>query len=281
MATATERAKSKAVRLHLYDLNQVSRFLHAVAYSVAAANNVRIVHQSFLSGGDLVETGDQHRIRIEADRLASSLMHRFSALCKGGSPSVVDAFLQQGKRTYISSRQSIDAVFAQARRSNQALQTRLGIAADVTHIVHGAANATFGVLSFFVTGGAGVGVAQALNIADDMISKPVIGVVGHEIRDEAIKHTAETYSKRASNTLANIVTRNWKYQGALRNAQTRLVTQTGVAAGAHTLHIFFAVQGIRENLEEIGNAAERLAASHPAAPVQVARVPDLQIPLPK
>src|SRR5215469_8311725 len=142
MATATGKGKSKAVRLDLYDLNQVSRFLHAVAYSVAAANNVRVVHQSFLSGGDLIETGDQHRIRMEADRLASSLMHRFSALCKGGSPSAVEAFLQQGKQTYISSRQSIDAVFAQARRSNQTLQTRLGIAADVTHIVHGAANAT-------------------------------------------------------------------------------------------------------------------------------------------
>jgi hypothetical protein len=273
-----------APRLILYDLHQVSRFLHTVAYTVIAATSLKIVHHNFLEGGDQVDyTRDQGTIRLQADALASSLMNRFSQLCKTGSKRAVDAFLQHQKLNYIACRSSMDTIFAQVRDSNDALQRNLGIAADIAHIVHGTANATFTVLSFVVTPGAGLGLANALNFADSLISGPsVIGAVKDETLNEAASGVADAYAKSAAKSITNIVTRDWKYQGALRNAQTRFVTQAGISAGARTLSIYLAVVSLKGDLAEIRDAAAQLAQPSPAPTMhRVESVPDLQVPLPR
>jgi len=272
----------KSSRLVLYNLDQVARFLHVVAYTEVTASNIRIVHHSFMDGGDQIDyPRDQVTIRTQTDNLASALMNHFSMLCKSGLKTAVDGFLQHQKLRYIANRRSIDATFAQFQNSNNALQKNLAIASDITHIVHGAANATFTILSFVVTPGAGLGLAKTLNFTDSMISGPaVIGGV-KETLDYTAEKVGDQYSKEAARSLTYIATRTWKYQGALRNAQTRLVTQAGITAGARTLHVFLAVESLQQNLLEIRDATMNLIHSSPVPRRQpVESVPDLQVPSP-
>jgi hypothetical protein len=145
--------------------------------------------------------------------------------------------------------------------------------------MQGGANATFTVLSFFAGPGGGAVAAQALNATDALISGPsVIGVVRDQTRDHIIHRVGEKYSDKATKSLVNIVTRDWKYQGALANAQVRLATETGVAVGAKTLGFYFAVRSLKENMAEIREAFERLHQTQPAGQGRVTAVPDLQLP---
>ena len=269
----------KTPKLILYDLHRVAHFLYEVAYAIAAANNTKIVHHSFLSGGDQLDMSDVHIIRAHADQLASTLMSQFSTLCKTGSESAVNGFLKLQRNRYMDARRGAIATFAQFYKSNDALQRDLGIAKDVAHIVHGAANATFGVLSIFVTGGGGgVVAANALNVADNMISDSVVGVVKDMARDKVLRAVGDESAKNASRTLTNLVTRDWQYAGALQNAQVRLMTQTGVAVGARTLSIYFAVKGIKKDFGEIGDAVKSLTNQSPSGHCEVNSIPDLQVP---
>ncbi|HZU22038.1 MAG TPA: hypothetical protein VE998_04340 [Terriglobales bacterium] len=281
----------------------MARFLHVVAYAQVAARNTKLVSQSFLSGGDEVDVGNAEKIRAQADVLAGLYMSRFSSLCKSGSNAQVKAYLNNQRSLYVTARRQVDAVFHEVRRSSTKLQKELGVAADVTHILHGAANATFGVLAFFATAGGGLILAKALNFIDSLITAgtkppsssqrnsappPVIPQPAREItvavldraRDEALDHVSEKYADKAANTLTNIVTREWKYQGALNNAQARFETQAGVAVGAKSLSVFFAVKGILENVEEIKQAVERLREADDKEPVEVEPTPDIDLPVP-
>jgi len=279
MANQTPRSRTTP-KLVLYDLHQVAHFLHEVAYALAAASNTKIVHQWLILGGDQLSMSDMHVIRQQADQIASTLMSQFSMLCKAGSESAVDGFLKHQQQRYLAARRNMNATFAQFYKSNAATQRTLGTAADIAHIVHGAADATFTVLSFFVSGGGGgMAAATGLNMIDSAISSgSVIGVVKDEARDEMLDSVGEAYTKKASRTLTNIVSRDWKYAGALKNAQVRVVTQTGVAVGARTLSIYFAVEEIKENFAEIGDAWEDLANQSPAGNYEVNSVPGLQMP---
>jgi hypothetical protein len=272
----------RKVQVVLYDVHEVARFLHAVAYARVVASNTSILRGNFTSGGDQVDIGNSKKIQNDADRLAGTLMTDFSQRCKTGSKSSVHNFLELQQRLYQDARQQIDRVYAQVRKSNADLQRNLDIGADILHMIHGTANATFTVLSFFAGPGGGAVAAKALNTADGLISQTtVIGVVkqGAEVAvDEAAEKVGEKYSDKAAKTLVNIVTRDWKYQGALQNAQVRLAKQGGVAVGAKTLGFYFAVKSLNENMKEIREAFENLRQTEPANQAQVKSVPELELP---
>jgi len=286
-ALKIDSTKQKSKQVTLYDLDEVARFLHAVAYAVVTAGSIVLVHHSWMEGGDQVDfTRDQKTIRALANQGASNLMRRFSVLCKSGVKTAVDGFLKQQRLRYIASRRSIDTVFSQFRNSNQQLQRNLEIGADIAHIVHGAANIAFTVLSFAVPAGKAVGTARTLlraakgiNFADGMISavsdRDVIGGIKKLKADPVAEKIAEDYSKKATGTMINIATRSWKYQGALRNAEVRFIGQSSVAAGAV---VFLAVGDI----EEIGGAVHNLRHSDLNSQQQSpASVPDIRVPLPR
>lgn len=288
MTAAITRAQSTShttqQMIHLYDLDEVARFVHAVAYAEVTAASIGIVHHSWMDGGDQVEfTRDQQAMREMANNIAANLMRRFSVLCKSGSKAAVDGFLQHLRLQYIAGRQYVDSVFAQFQNSNQQLQRNLEIGADIAHIVHGAANIAFTALSFAVPAGkvagaarTALGMAKGINLADGMISavsdRSVIGGIKKAVADPVMEKVAEDYSKKATATMVNIATRTWKYQGALQNAEIRLVKQSGIAVGASVFLAF-------GDVKEIGEAVENLAHSNVASQQQPPRsVPDIQVP---
>jgi hypothetical protein len=276
--TVKDEAGRKS-RIILYDLHEVTRFLHASAYAQVAAKNIQIVHRSIFAGGDEVNTGDFRKIRSDANQSAAGLMTQFSQRCKTGSPASVHNFLEHQRSLYLAARRDVDSLFAQVRSSNVNLEKNFGIASDIAHIVHGGANATFTVLSFFAGGGSGVLAANGIMAADSVVSgQSVIGVVKDEVRDQALEKVSNEYSAKATKTLMNVVTRDWKYQGALQNAQVRLAGQTGMAVGARTLAFYFAYQSLKGNMAEISDAYEKLTKSQPAEPIVIKAVPDLEVP---
>ncbi len=281
--TATKTNPKRKTRIVLYDLHEVARFMHAVAYARIAAQNTHVMQGSFFNGGDQVDSGDFKKIRYDAERLSAALMTEFSHRCKTGSESSVRNFLEHQRVLYRQARLQIDAVYAQVRQSNTKLTRNLEVGTSLVHIIHGASNATFTVLSFFATGGGGgAAAAQGLNLVDGLVSQQtVIGVVkeaGKDVAEKATEKVGEKYSDKAVKTLSNLVTRDWKYEGALHNAQVRLASQGTVAVGARTLGIFFAVDSLKKNMGEMREAFEQLRHTEPAAQGRITAVPDLQMP---
>jgi hypothetical protein len=296
--TRVPTAKNQIV-IPLYDLDQVARFIHAVAYIQVTASSTKFVPRSWAFGTDEIQAGDPKAIRDQADQLSSNLMNKFSMLCKTGSKTTVGAFLEHLRAQYKTNWAWINSQYAQFNQANQQHLRDLQIASDIAHIVHGTADATFTVLSLVVTGGgAGLLTAKGLNIADSVISGYGVGGVkgagektleegGKEVAGHVAEKVTDKYWDKAGKTLTNVVSRDWKYQGALRNAEVRLVNQTGVAVAASGAKVFLAFLSLRgvvkENVKEVRAGIKDLRELPPAPPAQSAfgSGPDLQVPLPR
>src|SRR5215467_15706777 len=138
--TRAGNAKNQIV-IPLYDLDQVARFIHAVAYIQATADTTKFVPRTWAFGTDEIQAADPKAIRDQADQLSSNLMITFSMLCKTGSKTTVGAFLEHLRGQYKTNWAWINSQYAQFNQANDQHLRDLQIAADTAHIVHGTANA--------------------------------------------------------------------------------------------------------------------------------------------
>ena len=265
----------------LFHLDEVARFLHAVGFAEALANNVKVVHQAFWDGGDLVQESDKSVIRAQAADISSKLMTAFSSLCCTGNVAQVQGFLGDRAAAYQNAMQQVNGIFATVQKSNQQLQSSLQAASEIAHIVHGLANTTESVLGLALPGSSSV--LFALGTADAGISaygsgQSVIGAVDTQVASEASGEIADEATKQATNTLKNILTRDWKYQGALQNAEARFAGQATAATVAKGVNVLFAVKGAIDGLTEATDGFNALTGSRTPTPVAMLGTPKLTVP---
>jgi hypothetical protein len=278
------------IAIPLYDLAQVARFIHAVAYIQATADNTRFVARTWAFGTDEIQAGDPQAIRDQADRLSSIFMNKFSVLCKTGSKTTAGAFLEHLRGQYKTNWAWLNSQYGEFNKANNQHLRDLQIAADTAHIVHGTADALFTVLSLVITRGKGLALANGLHRADGLIhaygTGGIRGVekeVGKELADYSAEKVADIYWDKAANTLTNVVTRNWKYQGALQNAEIRLVNQAGVAVAATGVKIYLAYLSLKDDKDEISKAVTDIRHLSPVPSEQsiFGSGRDIQVPLPR
>ena len=239
-------------------------------------------------GGDQIQESEISVIRAQAADISSKLTTIFSNVCRTGSVAQAQKFLRDRAAAYQNAMQLVKDTLAQVQQSNQQLQNTLESAAELTHVVHGLANATESILGVFA--GSSVAVT-VLTTADDGISAyndatenegnkgiAVIGAVSEDVRDAAIDQIEHEASKQAAKTLKNIVTRDRKYQGALQNAEVRYATQKTVANMATGVSVLFAVKGAVDGFSEAADGFKSLTASRTPKPIAMLGIPPLTVP---
>jgi|GEM_PF-4816634 len=271
-------APKQARRPAFYDLKQVSRFLYSVAYAEKAAENTRLIEKSWTSGGNQVDTADVVSLRGWARSSADMKMFRFTELAHTGSTTSIQGFFEHQRYRYIAARREIDRVFNEFNQSQTTLQNRLSVAQDVAHIVHGAANAVFGIVSFILPGTGSV-LGTGINMADSLISGETVVAV---VSDEVSSHVEDELGKQSERTFKNIVDRQWKYAGALKNAEARYAVQRGAYGTLRAYNGILLYQTLKDqNIPEIQNALSGLLSPKVSASYSVSSVPDLAIPVPQ
>jgi hypothetical protein len=268
----------------LFHLDEVARFVHAVGFAEALANNIKVAHHGFWEGGDQLQESDMSLIREQAANISGELMTAFSNLCRTGNVPQVQSFLADRAAVYQNAMQQVSNTFGTVQKSNQQLQSNLQMAAEIAHIVHGLANTTESVLGLFAGGSVVLSVLQATDSGVSAYGdkQSVVGAVQTEVATDAAGqvagNAADQAAKQATKTLTNIVTRDWKYQGALQNAQVRLAGQAGVATVATGVSVFFAAKGAIDGLKEAADNYKSLTSSRSPTPLTMIGVPRLAVP---
>jgi hypothetical protein len=274
-----EDESGNAATKRFYDLNEIARFFRRVAVAEVVAESTLLKNDGVMGGGIHIETlKDKHVLDARSLMRAQIMMTRFSAVCVNGKQAEAQAFLEFQQQNYLRACRQINRSVAESQELNAMVLRTVSSAYGYALVTHGTTKILSAVLSPF----AGNALTVGASIVDSIIRNPTSAGVTLLAVQKGVtigaKGLGDSYWSKATRTLSNIIDRDWKYPGALLNAQLRLKTQAGVVAGTAAVRVAFAAYGAYKGAKEIKQGLAELAKPNPSVSLEVLSAPTLGTP---